>query len=103
VILVKQRPMRFALVEGLELAPVGQVWAAFSPASGQTTLINNESAAILECLRDGPADAAAVSAALALDCALPAAQVAATLEAHWPSLIAAGLLRRQTSRGRPPA
>jgi PqqD family protein of HPr-rel-A system len=93
--------MRFALVEGLELAPLGDVWAAFSPISGETALLNDESAAILECLRDGPADLDAVSAALALDCGLPAEQLAAMLETHWPSLIGSGLLRRHAGAGTP--
>ena len=95
--------MRFALVNGVELAPVGEVWAAFSPISGETILLNDESAAFLECLSDGPSDLAAVSAALALDCGLPAEQVAATLATHWPRLIEAGLLRIHAGSSTPTA
>ena len=91
--------VRFAFVDGVELALVGEVWAAFSPTSGQTTLLNDESAALLECLRDGPADLAVVSAALAIDCDLPAEQVAAVIETHWPRLTDAGLLRCHADNG----
>lgn len=40
--------MKFSRVDGVLVEPLGPVWVAFSPASGETTLLNDESAAILE-------------------------------------------------------
>ena len=83
----------FERIDGILLEPLGEVWAAFSPANGETTLLNNESAAILEVLQTGPSEEGAVCAALAQDCGLPVAEVAPIVTGHWRHLIEAGLVR----------
>lgn len=84
----------FAAVADILVEPIGAVWAAYSPASGETLLLNDESAAILEILRDGPANAHSVCTALAEDSGRPAEDWAPMLDAHWPQLINAGLVRQ---------
>ena len=57
---------RYACVPGVATEPVGHLWAVFSPASGETLLLNDESASILEVLASGACDTAEVCAALAI-------------------------------------
>jgi PqqD family protein of HPr-rel-A system len=82
------------LVPETRVEAVGDVWAAFSPASGQTMLLNDASAAVLGFLSQGPADSAAVCEALSADSGLPEADIAVKLEESWPRLIEAGLIRQ---------
>lgn len=86
--------MQYRLVDGLLVEPLDDVWAAYSPASGQTAMLNNECAAMLEVLRDGPGDPASVGAALAADCGLPAQELLPLLAAHWQQLVSSGFVRR---------
>lgn len=83
---------RYARRPGVLLAPVGERWAAFSGASGETALLNDESAAILEVLAEGPADHEAVCRTLAADSGLEATDIAAAVEASWLSLVLAGMV-----------
>jgi PqqD family protein of HPr-rel-A system len=85
---------RYARTEGLLIEPLDEVWAAFCPASGETALLNNESAAILEILAAGAADEGAVCAELARDCDTDVALVAAQVADCWSKLIEAGLVRQ---------
>ncbi len=71
---------------------MGHLWAAFSPATGETSLLNDESASILEVLEAGAADTAEICAHLAADSGLDAKALAEIVEAAWPSLIEAGLV-----------
>ena len=87
--------MQFARLDGVLVEPVGALWVAFSPATGETSLLNDESAAILEVLQDGPAEGAEVCIALATDSGLPADQLAPVIQAHWRQLLEAGLVRSQ--------
>lgn len=84
---------RFARVGGALVEPVGHLWAAFSPLTGETALLNDESAAILEILEAGPADAGSVCAQLGADSGLSADELMPVVAASWPSLIEAGLVR----------
>lgn len=89
-------------VPGSRVEPIGRVWAAFSPVSGETLLLNDTSAAILEILEQGPADTATVAAAFAADQGLSPAQIEPLLDASWQDLIAAGLVRRVAPLHSPP-
>lgn len=80
-------------VAGLLVEPIGSDWAAYSPASGETTLLNDESAAILEVLSLGAATREQIYHLLAEDAGLPAAEVATILGPVWQSLLDAGLIR----------
>jgi len=73
---------------------IGDGWAAFSALSGDTLLLNAESASVLEILAEEPADTSAVCAALAADTGLPAAVIAERLSDSWSRLIGSGLVRR---------
>ena len=84
---------RYARVESALVEAVGPVWAAFSPLTGETTLLNDESAAILEVLALGPAATAQVCATLADDMGASADTLIDIVEQSWPQLMDAGLVR----------
>lgn len=85
----------FAREAELMVAPIGHLWAAFSPASGETLLLNDESAAILEVLESGPASSEAVCIALACDSHLKAESLAERIEPSWSRLVEAGLVKER--------
>ena len=84
---------RFGRVDGVLVEPVGHLWAAFSPATGETGLLNDESAAILELLESEPMGTEAICAILASDSGLTVASLVELVDASWPRLIEAGLVR----------
>ena len=84
---------QYRRVEGVLAEPVGLLWAVYSPASGETALLNDESVAILEVLAAGPGDAKTVSATLSEGDRDDAVSIASVIEASWPRLIGAGLVR----------
>jgi PqqD family protein of HPr-rel-A system len=86
--------MPYHLVAGVLVEPLGDVWVAYSPASGETAMLNNECAAMLEVLREAPRDSASVGATLCEDCGVPAEQLLPMLEAHWQLLVGGGFVRR---------
>lgn len=87
---------RYGRADGVLVEPMGHLWAAFSPLSGETTLLNDESAAILEVLELGAHDTPGVCAALAEDGGRDALHFAAAVTGGWPRLIEAGLVQRLT-------
>ena len=84
---------QYQRITGTLIEPVGHLWVAFSPATGETILLNNESAAILEVLEAGTADTVAVTQALAADGVLAPDSVEQLVEDAWPELVASGLVR----------
>lgn len=88
--------MRFRLSDGVRLEPFDGVWAAFSPLSGETMLLNTEAAAVLELLASGPADAAQIAQALAEDSGTELKQVNEALRHVWDQLLATGLVQTTT-------
>ena len=84
---------RFARLDGVLVEPVGHLWAAFSPATGETTLLNDECASILEVLEFGPADTQSICSGLSSDSGLASSELIELLEGSWPQLIDAGLVR----------
>lgn len=85
--------MRYRLVEGLLVEPMSHLWAAFSPVTGETVLLNDESAAILELLAAGPAGTVALCRVLAADCGLSATELQPLVEQGWQRLVEAGLVQ----------
>lgn len=84
---------RYARTEGVLLEPVGHLWAAFSPATGETALLNDETASILEVLEEGRSEStASLCTTLATDSGIQADELAVVVEACWPRLIEAGLV-----------
>ena len=89
----------FACTPGNIVKPLGEVWAAFSTLSGETLLLNDEGAAILEVLGSQTMGEADICAALAADSGSTATDVAAVLGETWVRLIEAGLIREQADAG----
>ena len=89
--------MRRIRAEGVLVEPIGHLWAAFSPLCGETALINDESAAILEVLESGPCDTADVCRALIEHIDIPAESLQQVVEASWVRLIEAGLVQDEFS------
>lgn len=92
----------FARRDGVLVEAVGRFWAAFSPASGQTVLLNNEMAAILEVLESSPATSIEVANTLSRESGAPAASVAAAVDFSWETLIQAGLVAALGDKLTPP-
>jgi PqqD family protein of HPr-rel-A system len=75
------------------LEQIGGIWAAYSPLSGGSHLLNDESAAILEAVEGQPAvSVSAICATLAQDCGLTPFEVEGAIGSAWDDLIGAGLL-----------
>lgn len=85
---------RYERVPGVLLEDLGPAWAAFSPLSGETHLLNDEAALLLECLAlVGPAEAHLVAREMATDTDQPCAEVERSLHGVWDQLIEAGMVR----------
>ena len=82
-------------VDGFRLEAMGDVWVAYSPCSGQTHLLNDESAALLEWLQeiDCPGTTAAAAMAFASPNDPAGDTLAQRIEWAWVPLEQAGLIR----------
>jgi PqqD family protein of HPr-rel-A system len=73
---------------------IGDSWFAYSACSGETHLLNDSSAALLECL---PAETARlpteVFAELSVDTDMSVEELQASAEGCWDTLRDAGLIR----------
>lgn len=78
--------------QGLLVEPVGDVWVAFSPVCGETVLLNDASAAILEVLEDGPASTLTACERLARETGDTPGDLVTTVEQSWSMLIQSGLV-----------
>jgi PqqD family protein of HPr-rel-A system len=85
---------RFARGDGVLVEALGYLWVAFSPASGESVLLNDEAASILEVLESGTASTASICATLSDDSGIDAHALFDIVEACWPRLVGAGLVRR---------
>lgn len=74
------------------IEPLGPVWAAFSAFSGETLVLNDESAAILEVLELGPSQDRQLVLTLAADSGSTEAEIAPLVQAAWQSLVEGGLV-----------
>lgn len=83
---------------GLLLSGVGDHWAAYSPLSGESVVLNNEGAAILEVVAKAPNDIVGVSAILSHDVDLAVEHLTALIHPLWQQLIEAGLLEEVSDR-----
>lgn len=79
---------------GVLVEPLGDSWVCYSPASGQTHLLNDESAAVLEVLAmpDGMSPSR-VCEALAADSGVAVGEIEQALAAAWRLLVDSGLIR----------
>jgi PqqD family protein of HPr-rel-A system len=78
----------------LRVEPVGDGWAAFSPRSGETLLLNDEAAALLEILADGPASLHQICEFLSRDAGVPASDIRSRVNESWDQFVRAGLVAR---------
>lgn len=83
-------------VPGARLEACGPLWVAYSPASGQTHVLNDECAAVLEWLltERRPADSALLAEAFHADTGVDTRTLTQTLNLAWVPLRVAGLVRR---------
>jgi PqqD family protein of HPr-rel-A system len=85
---------RYARVAGARLEDLGHEWAAFSPLSGATHLLNDSSAAMLQLLAErSDASTEELAVVIAAETGDALAAVAPVLAAHWDTLVEAGLVR----------
>jgi PqqD family protein of HPr-rel-A system len=86
-------------VAGVLLEDLGTQFAAFSPLSGASHLLNETSAAVLDLVREHDAGPGvtelAVVDALSEEAGMAPGQVVSLVEPHWNTLVAAGLIRRR--------
>jgi PqqD family protein of HPr-rel-A system len=82
----------FARAPGLRVEPIGQGWVAFSPRSGDTLLLNDEAAALLEVLAEQPTTLDSLCATVAQDAALPAHEIRSRVDESWQQFVQAGLV-----------
>lgn len=85
---------QYVRTEELLVEPLGHLWAAFSASSGETVLLNDEAASVLEVLLMGAGSTDSVCAQLALDSGLAAGSMVEVVEGCWRRLIEAGLVRQ---------
>lgn len=91
---VRRMTSRYARVAGVRLADLGHEWAVFSPLSGATHLVNDSSAAMLQLLANrDDASTEELAAAIAAETGDVQAALEPALEAHWDTLVEAGLVR----------
>ena len=83
----------YARVPGVLVEPIGHLWAAFSPVTGETSLLNDESAAILEVLDERASTSAEVCSALAADSGLATDELLPAITESWQLLVEGGLVR----------
>ena len=92
----------FIRAPGVLLEPLVEGWAAFSSLSGESHLLNDESAAIVEALDlVQPLSSSAICKSLAQDCGMPTAEVERAIGSAWEQLIEAGLIREQSNASDP--
>jgi PqqD family protein of HPr-rel-A system len=84
--------MRYARSPGLRLESLGDAWAAFSARSGDTLQLNNEAAAVLEVLAQGPLSLGELAESLAQASETDPALVVARLDELWPQLLSIGFV-----------
>lgn len=77
---------------GVLVEPLGPVWVAFSPANGETVLLNDASAALLEVLDEGPATADQAGRMLAQETGDDPVDLRDVVAQSWGLLTDAGLV-----------
>lgn len=90
----------YVLIPGVLIEPLGEQWAAFSPASGESHLLNDTSAAVVELLScERPLTEEQACAALADTLGTLSAEEETHVISALQSFIAAGLARTESLPG----
>jgi hypothetical protein len=84
---------QFERTPGLRIEAIGVSWVAFSSRSGETLVLNDAAAAILELLAIGPAAPEAIASQLAIETSTPLPQMSEMVLHCWPGLLDAGLIQ----------
>lgn len=84
--------LSYRVRSGVAVAAIGESWAAFSPASGDTQLLNDAAAAVLEVLEESPGTPQDVAQVIASDSDQPLDAVDEGLRGAFSLLQAAGLI-----------
>lgn len=88
----------YARLGGVLVEPIGHLWAAFSPATGETALLNDECASILELLEELTcATTDVICGHLSSDSGMPMQSLTELVENSWPRLLEAGLVRETSA------
>jgi len=92
-----QREGRYRPLAGIRLEPLGARWVSYSPRSGETHVLNDESVAILECVMAHPDGVVTedVAVLLADDAGLAPQHIQDVIELGWTALVEAGLVIRE--------
>jgi len=77
---------------GSLVEPLGEQWVAYSPRSGESHLLNDECAAILEVLAEAPGTPESVCETLRMDWQIDGPQVQDLVTGAWSTLLEAGLI-----------
>jgi PqqD family protein of HPr-rel-A system len=85
-------PPVYARRLGVQVEPLGEIWVAFSPACGETVLLNDASAALLEVLAEGPATTDAACRQLAQETGDDPAALTDAVAGSWTLLVESGLV-----------
>jgi len=83
----------FERAPGLRVEALGASWVAFSSRSGETVVLNDAAAAILELLAIGPAAPDAIASQLANETSTPLPQMTEMVLQCWPGLLDAGVIQ----------
>jgi hypothetical protein len=83
----------FERTPGLRVEAIGMYWVAFSHCSGETLVLNDGAAAILELLAMGPAAPEAIATQLASETSTPLPQMTEMVLQCWPGLLDAGVIQ----------
>lgn len=86
-------------VRGIAVEAIGEGWAAFSPLSGETVVLNNEAAAVLESLQQSAHSVGDVVAMIASDTGMAAGELVSLVDDAVSQLADAGLVERESSDG----
>jgi PqqD family protein of HPr-rel-A system len=78
---------------GTLLRPLGTAWAAYSVLSGESHLLNDEAAALLEALLETPSSLADVAELIADEIGVPQASILPVLADSAIEFQACGLIR----------
>ncbi len=87
----------FAPPAGLCLELLGDRWFAYSPLSGETSILNDEGAAVIEVLSEGPGTVESVCNGLRVDSGMDRPALVQSIDAAWSQLVQAGLIVESTS------
>lgn len=91
---------RFQRVPGVRVEPIGAEWAAWSPASGETHVLNDQASAILEVMDECSAlSSAEIADVLAEDVDLPAGELEPGIRVALLALEHSGFVCRDDNMG----